>query len=125
MPAARTPRLPAAAFPPRLAGGGTLAALLPFPLPVDLGDDLRACGVDDVLGLIEQLADVLAVRRRLGFDRRRDQAAVGPAGVAHAPFVAGAVVGAAPRCLGSQVQAAEAGHFTGRICPALEVLALL
>src|SRR5690242_17856852 len=75
--------LPAAqpATPPGLRAVGPLA------LAAHLGNDDRTGGVDDVLGLVEQGADLLGVSRRLLFDRRGDEAADRPSRVTHASLV--------------------------------------
>jgi hypothetical protein len=81
-------------------------------------------GVHDVLSLIEDLGDLLGVPRGLFFDRRLDEASVLPPDIGVTPLVPGTILRASPWCLGSQIELAETRDLTGRICAALEVLAL-
>ena len=86
-----------------------------------VGQDVPRGGVHDVLGHVEQRGDVLADRLGLGRRLVLAEAAVVPAGV-HAPGgVAGAVVGAAPRRLGRQVELAAAHDLAVRVRAALAV----
>ena len=54
-----------------------------------------------------------------------DQAAVHPPDVGQTPMVRGAVLGATPGCLGSEIELAESGRLAGGIGSALKMGAFL
>ncbi len=67
-------------------------------LGFEFSEDLRANGVDDVFGLIEQFGDALCFR--LWWRRRNDQRTVVPVDVHQPSLIARTVLGTAPRCFG-------------------------
>src|SRR5439155_7050608 len=78
-------------------------------------DCLFPHGVDDILGLVEELADLLALG--LGLHLGALEAADGESGVVHLPLVRLTVVGASPGCLWSQIELALPHRLSARIGP--------
>ena len=90
-----------------------------------LGQDAWRDVVDDVLDRVQERGDFRAAGSGLVLEGRLDQAPVHPADIGQTAMVRGAVLRAAPGCLGRQVELAEAGRLTRGVGPALEVGAFL
>ena len=93
---------------------------------LDLRHDPRPRRVDDVLCLVEEGRDLIAALVEPGRLLRRgrgDQRAVLPVHVGEPALVALAVIGAAPRSLGREVEVALANRLAVGIGPGFEELA--
>src|SRR5579875_3885304 len=94
------------------------------PFALDFGHDLGAGSGDDEPGRVEHAGRLAFGYVGLFLDGRPSEGPDDERAVDDVLFVAGAVGWAAPRCLWGKVEHAEAGHFTGRVSPALEVAAV-
>src|SRR4051812_14256620 len=97
---------------------------LPVALDAQLLHDAGAGGVDDVLGLVQQLGRPLVQAGWFLGRGRADQVAVGPVDVGQAGGEAHAVRRAPPGGLRSEVDVALPHRLAGRVGPALVVLAV-
>src|SRR5439155_9311825 len=93
-------------------------------LPPELGQDLRADGVHDVLGLVEEGGGRFVVPLGLRGAEVALERAVAPADVGHAGLERGAVLRAAPRRLGGEVEVALPDGLAIGVRPALVELAV-